>query len=137
MKTVTEVAKITGIIPQRINDYEKAGLLEKPSSRNKYQYRLYNDKEIVRLWQIRFYKELGYTIPQMKRIFTDPAYQPEIELAEQIRMLEEKKQKIEALLIQAKALQQSGLDLAVAYEIVPGVNQFTYDETAKFAFPLL
>lgn len=136
MKTVTEVSKITGIIPQRINDYEKAGLLEKPTSRNKYQYRLYSDREIVRLWQIRFYKELDYTIPQMKRIFTDPAYQPEIELAKQIRLLEEKKEKIEALLLQAKALQQSGLDLAVAYEIVPGVNQFTYDEAAKFAFPL-
>jgi DNA-binding transcriptional MerR regulator len=80
MKTVTEVSKITGIIPQRINDYEKAGLLEKPSTRNKYQYRLYSDKEIVRLWQIRFYKEPGYTIPQMKRIFTNPTYQPEIEL---------------------------------------------------------
>lgn len=136
MKTVTEVSKITGIIQQRINDYEKAGLLEKPTSRNKYQYRLYSDREIVRLWQIRFYKELDYTIPQMKRIFTDPAYQPEIELAKQIRLLEEKKEKIEALLLQAKALQQSGLDLAVAYEIVPGVNQFTYDEAAKFAFPL-
>ena len=136
MKTVTEVTKITGIIPQRINDYEKAGLLEKPSSRNKYHYRLYSDKEIVRLWQIRFYKELGYTIPQMRRVFTDPGYQPEIELTEQIRLLEEKKQKIEVLLLQAKALQQAGLDLAVAYEIVPGVNQFTYEEVAKFAFPL-
>ena len=136
MKTITEAAQITGIIPQRINDYEKAGLLEKPTARNKYKYRLYSDKEIVRLWQIRFYKELGYTIPQMKRVFTDPAYKPETELAEQIRMLEEKKKKIEVLLIQAKALQQSGLDLAVAYETVPGVNQFTYDEAAKFAFPL-
>ena len=136
MKTITEAAQITGIIPQRINDYEKAGLLEKPSARNKYKYRLYSDKEIVRLWQIRFYKELDYTIPQMKRIFNDPAYQPEIELAKQIRLLEEKKEKIEALLLQAKALQQSGLNLAVAYEIVPGVNQFTYDEAAKFAFPL-
>lgn len=58
------------------------------------ELRLYSDKEIVRLWQIRFYKEPGYTIPQMKRIFTNPTYQPEIELAEQIRMLEEKKKKI-------------------------------------------
>ncbi|MBR4179087.1 MAG: MerR family transcriptional regulator [Treponema sp.] len=136
MKTITEVAKITGIIPQRINDYEKAGLLDKPSFRNKYQYRLYSDKEIVRLWQIRFYKELGYTIPQMKKVFTDPAYQPEVELAKQIRLLEEKKRKIETLLLQAKAMQRSGLDLAVAYEVVPGVNHFTYDEAAKFAFPI-
>ena len=136
MKTITEVAKITGLLPQRINDYEKAGLLEKPTVRNKYKYRLYSDKEIVRLWQIRFYKELGYTIPQMKKVFTDPAYQPEAELAEQIRLLEEKKRKIETLLLQAKAMQESGLDLAVAYEVVPGVNQFTYDEASKFAFPI-
>ena len=128
MKTITEASRITGIIPQRINDYENAGLLEKPTTRNKYKYRQYGDKEIVRLWQIRFYKELGYTIPQMKKVFSDPAYRPEVDLAEQIRLLEEKKRKIEALLLQAKAMQQSGLDLAVAYEVVPGVSHFTYDE---------
>ena len=136
MKTITEASKITGIIPQRINDYEKAGLLEKPATRNKYKYRMYSDKEIVRLWQIRFYKELGYTIPQMKKVFTDPAYRPEDDLAEQVRLLDEKKLKIEALLLQAKALQQSGLGLAFAYEAVPGVNRLTYDEAAKIAFPL-
>lgn len=136
MKTITEASRITGIIPQRINDYEKAGLLEKPTTRNKYKYRQYGDKEIVRLWQIRFYKELGYTIPQMKKVFSDPAYRPEVDLAEQIRLLEEKKRKIEALLLQAKAMQQSGLDLAVAYEVVPGVSHFTYDEAAKYAFPI-
>ncbi len=64
------------------------------------------------------------------------AYRPEVELAEQIRLLEEKKRKIETLLLQAKAMQESGLDLAVAYEVVPGVNHFTYDEAAKFAFPI-
>lgn len=136
MKTITEASRITGIIPQRINDYEKAGLLEKPTTRNKYKYRQYGDKEIVRLWQIRFYKELGYTIPQMKKVFSDPAYRPEVDLAEQIRLLEEKKRKIEALLLQAKAMQQSDLDLAVAYEVVPGVSHFTYDEAAKYAFPI-
>ena len=136
MKTITEASRITGIIPQRINDYEKAGLLEKPTTRNKYKYRQYGDKEIVRLWQIRFYKELGYTIPQMKKVFSDPAYRPEVDLAEQIRLLEEKKRKIEALLLQAKAMQQSGLDLAVAYEVVPVVSHFTYDEVAKNAFPI-
>lgn len=136
MKTITEAAQITGIIPQRINDYEKAGLLEKPTARNKYKYRMYSDREIVRLWQIRFYKELGYTIPQMKRVFTDPAYRPELELGEQIRLLEEKKEKIEALLLRAKALQQSGLEPAFAYEAVPGVNRLTYDEAAKIAFPI-
>lgn len=136
MKTITEVSKITGIIPQRINDYEKAGLLEKPAARNKYKYRLYSDKEIVRLWQIRFYKELGYTIPQMKRIFSDPGYRVEDEIREQIRLLEEKKRQIDTLLLQAKALQKSGLDLSVSYDIIPSINQFTYDEAAEFAFPL-
>lgn len=136
MKSITEVAEITGIIPQRINDYEKAGLLEKPTARNKYHYRQYGDKEILRLWQIRFYKELGYTIPQMKKVFTDPAYQPELALGEQIRLLEEKKKKIEALLLQAEAMRQTGLDLAFAYEAIPGVNQLSYDEAAKFAFSL-
>ena len=137
MITITEAAQITGIIPQRINDYEKAGLLEKPTTRNKYKYRQYGDKEIVRLWQIRFYKELGYTIPQMKKVFTDPAYRAEEDLAEQVRLLEEKKRKIDALLLQAKALQQSGLDLSFAYEAVPGVNRFTYDEAAKTTFPIM
>lgn len=134
MKTITEVAKITGIIPQRINDYEKAGLLEKPKVRNKYNYRLYDDKDIRRLWQIRFYKELGYTIPQMQQIFLSPDYRPEIGLADQIKALEEKKKQLESLLIQARALQETGLDMTLAYELLPAMRNFTYDEATEAAF---
>lgn len=134
MKTITEVSEITGIIQQRINDYEKAGLLKKPSVRNKYNYRLYSDEEIVRLWQIRFYKELGFTIPEIRKIFDDPSYQLQTSLEEQIEALEEKKNQIDRLLVQARALLKSGLEPTLAYDLVPGIKSLTYDEAAQMAF---
>ena len=94
MKTITEVSKLTGLIKQRINDYEKAGLLQKPQNRNKYNYRLYDENDIARLWQIRFFKELGYTVPQMKKIFDNPNYDAATSIQQQIDALEEKNVKL-------------------------------------------
>ena len=128
MKTITEVAKITGIIPQRINDYERAGLLMKPQQRTKRNYRLYDDCDIARLWRIRFYKELGYTIPEMVKIFSDPDYDHAAAIRQQIEALEEKKRQIEMLIKQAESVRDFNLDIGTAFNYIPFMKYFTYDE---------
>lgn len=134
MKTITEVKKLTGFEPQRINDYEKAGLLPKPQHRNKYNYRLYDERDIARLLRIKFYKELGYNIPEMKEIFNDPNYDPAVDIRKQISELEKKKRQIEVLIRQAEALRDYNLDIATAHKYLPIMEDFNYDESKTILF---
>ena len=68
MKSLNEVEKIVGLKRRAIQEYEDAGLANKPTHKNKYGYLLYDTPEIERLWQLKFYKELGYNITKIKEI---------------------------------------------------------------------
>lgn len=72
MKTVTKAADIVGLTVRMIQEYEKYGVAIKPTERNKYGYLMYDDDAIDRLWQIRFYRELGYDKKAIKTVFDDP-----------------------------------------------------------------
>ena len=72
MKTVTKAADIVGLTVRMIQEYEKYGVAIKPTERNKYGYLMYDDDAIDRLWQIRFYRELGYDKKAIKAVFDDP-----------------------------------------------------------------
>ena len=71
MKTVTKAANIVGLTVRMIQEYEKYGVAIKPTERNKYGYLMYDDDAIDRLWQIRFYRELGYDKKAIKSVFDD------------------------------------------------------------------
>jgi DNA-binding transcriptional MerR regulator len=56
--TVKELAKAAGVTVRTLHVYDTLGLL-KPSVRTEKNYRYYGRGELLRLQQIRFYKELG------------------------------------------------------------------------------
>lgn len=109
MKTLNEVVDIVGLSRRAIQEYEVAGLAQKPNNRNKYEYLLYDTPDIERLWQLRFYKELGYNIPKIKSTFDSDTYNAEEELVKVIDALTEKKKKIENLISIATVMKESGL----------------------------
>ena len=74
MKTITDAAKIVGLSRRVIQEYEKDGIAIKPKQKNKYGYLIYDDVTIDRLWQIRFYRELGYDKRAIKAVFDNPDY---------------------------------------------------------------
>ena len=53
--------------------YDKLGLL-KPSVRTEARYRLYGEKELLRLQQILFYRELDFPLKEIGAILDDPAF---------------------------------------------------------------
>ena len=59
MKTVSQVAKLTGISTRTLQYYDEIGLL-KPSGLTSSGYRLYDDETLQALQQILFFKELGF-----------------------------------------------------------------------------
>ena len=92
MKTVTKAADIVGLTVRMIQEYEKYGVAIKPTERNKYGYLMYDDDAIDRLWQIRFYRELGYDKKAIKAVFDDPCYDFSTTLETQVKQLEQKRQ---------------------------------------------
>lgn len=128
MKTLNEVVDIVGLPRRAIQEYEDAGLAQKPNTRNKYGYLLYDTPAIERLWQLRFYKELGYNIPKMQSAFNTDTYNAEEELGKVIESLTEKKKKIENLISIATVMKESGLSFSSLKRGVTSVGELKSDD---------
>ena len=102
MKTSSEVATLVGIKRQRIQEYEKAGIALKPRVKE-HGYWQYGEREIERLWQIKFYQELGFRVPDIKAIFSNPNYNKHDEIENLIAGLEQKKKELESMIEIARA----------------------------------
>ena len=73
MKTLSQVAKLTGISTRTLQYYDEIGLL-KPSEITASGYRLYNDDTLQELQQILFFKELGFQLKEIKEILHRPDF---------------------------------------------------------------
>lgn len=71
--TVNQLAKIAGVTVRTLHHYDHIGLL-RPSSRNAARYRLYGERELLRLQQILFFKELGIGLENIGRILDSPGF---------------------------------------------------------------
>ena len=73
MRTISQVAKLTGISIRTLQYYDEIGLF-KPSSLTQSGYRLYDDEALQKLQQILFFKELGFSLKEINEIFQNPAF---------------------------------------------------------------
>lgn len=103
MKTLNEVVDLVDMTRRVIQEYEKAGLAKTPTTTNKYGHLQYDESAIERLWQIRFYRELGYNKEQIRKALSDPSYNKHDAIVEQISRLEEKKRQLESMIEIARA----------------------------------
>ncbi len=67
MRTINQVAELTGISTRTLQYYDEIGLL-KPSELTESGYRLYDDEALQKLQQILFFKELGFKLKEIKEI---------------------------------------------------------------------
>lgn len=63
---VKEISELTGVTIKTLYYYHKIGLL-KPCKISDAGYRLYGEKELERLQQILFYKELDFSLKDIKK----------------------------------------------------------------------
>lgn len=73
MKTISQVAELTGISIRTLQYYDEIGLL-KPSELTQSGYRLYNDEALQNLQQILFFKELGFKLKDIREILQKPDF---------------------------------------------------------------
>lgn len=65
--TVKKLSELSGVTVRTLHFYEEEGLL-RPSYYGSNGYRYYEEKELLQLQQILFFKELGFTIKQIKKV---------------------------------------------------------------------
>lgn len=73
MKTISQVAKLTGVSTRTLQYYDEIGLL-KPSEITSVGYRLYDDDALQQLQQILFFKELGFKLKEIAEILQRPDF---------------------------------------------------------------
>ncbi len=73
MRTISQVAELTGISTRTLQYYDEIGLL-KPSELTQSGYRLYDDEALQKLQQILFFKELGFKLKEIKEILEKPDF---------------------------------------------------------------
>ncbi|MFN8354240.1 MAG: MerR family transcriptional regulator [Spirosomataceae bacterium] len=71
--SVKKLAKLAGVSVRTLHLYDEIGLL-KPSVRTEAKYRLYGEKELLRLQQILFYKELDFSLQAICQILDNPTF---------------------------------------------------------------
>ncbi len=97
MYKINEVSKLTGVSIRMLHHYDKIRLLE-PSKRTDSNYRMYNDDDIARLYQILLFKELEFPLQEIKQILDDKDFNREEVLKAQRNLIFEKKQRLERIL---------------------------------------
>ena len=65
--TVKKLSELSGVTVRTLHFYEELGLL-KPAYHGSNGYRYYEEKELLQLQQILFFKELGFTLKQIQKV---------------------------------------------------------------------
>ena len=73
MKSISQVAKLTGVSIRTLQYYDEIGLL-KPSKLTASGYRMYDGDALQTLQQILFFKELGFSLKKVKEILEKPDF---------------------------------------------------------------
>ena len=108
MKTVTEIAKQTGVSVRTLHHYDSIGLL-KPTSVTEAGYRLYDEDALMRLYLIIVYRELGFSLKKIADILDAPDFDRNKALDDQITLLEQKREQLQNRIYFARGIKLTGV----------------------------
>lgn len=94
---ISDVAKLTGITVRTLHYYDEIGLL-KPSEVTESGYRVYTDTDLEILQQILFFRELDFSLEDIRKIMQNPTYDQESALRKQKELLLQKRSRIDSLI---------------------------------------
>ncbi len=107
MMTVREVSRRTGVTVRALQYYDQIGLLP-PAKRTEAGYRLYDERALQRLGQIMLFRELEFSLDEIRAILDRPDFDRDLALADQIRLLTMRRDRLDALIDLANTLRQKG-----------------------------
>lgn len=108
MMTVHEVSKISGVSIRALHHYDHIGLL--PATEvTEAGYRLYDEAALERLKHILLFKELEFSLKDIKEILNSPDFDRSKALEQQIHLLELRKEHLENLIDLARGIKMIGV----------------------------
>ncbi|MDF2379625.1 MAG: MerR family transcriptional regulator [Candidatus Gracilibacteria bacterium] len=94
--TVKQLANLVKVTIKTLHHYDEMGLL-KPTQRTDAGYRLYNRDDLLKLQQIMIYKEMEFSLKEIKQLLEDPDFDIKKALHEQKKFLLQQQKKTEQL----------------------------------------
>jgi DNA-binding transcriptional MerR regulator len=95
--TVRQLAEMAGISVRTLHHYDHIGLL-RPGDRTHAGYRLYAADDLLRLQQILFYKELDFSLEDIRQILDAPGFDRVAALQSHRRMLQRRGERLDQLI---------------------------------------
>lgn len=96
--TISEMAKLARISVRTLHYYDEIGLLKPSEINSETGYRLYDEESIVKLQQILFYKELDFSLKEIKVMMEADDYDINWALESQKNLLKLKRQRLDRLI---------------------------------------
>ena len=93
---VNEVAKIAGVSVRTLHHYDKIGLLSPTKTESGYRY--YSSSDLDVLQQILFFRELDFSLNDIKKIIKNPSFDKNEALENHKKMLLQRRSKIDIML---------------------------------------
>lgn len=87
--TVKELSKISSVSVRLLHWYDKIGIL-KPFTKGANNYRYYNEEQLLKLQQILFFKELGFSLNDITKLLSQSDFDNIKSLRAQKVVIEEK-----------------------------------------------
>ena len=94
---ISDVAKLTGVTVRTLHHYDSIGLL-KPSRVTDAGYRLYSAEDLEKLQQILFFRELDFSLRDIRDILADPHFDRKEALHQHRNLLLQKQTHIHGLI---------------------------------------
>lgn len=95
---IKEFAKLTGVSVRTLHYYDEIGLLEPSLVDEQNGYRYYDEACLERMQEILFYRELDFSLKDIRMILSSPDRDKQTALKEQKELLILKKQRLERLI---------------------------------------
>lgn len=105
MRTVKQVSSLTGVSVRTLQFYDEIGLF-KPTEVTDAGYRLYDDASLEILQQILFFKELDFTLKEIKEIMDNSKFDKSEAFKKQRVFIEMKRDRLNGLLILLEKLEK-------------------------------
>ena len=108
MKRIEEVCRLSGVSRRTLQYYDNEGILS--VKRSEENYRLYDETAMARLWEILWYKEMGFELKEIKNILTVTQKEKNNYLNEKIQIIEGKIQDLEKQIKFIRYIEQYGIN---------------------------
>ena len=95
--TVQQLAQLAGVSVRTLHHYDEIGLL-RPTMIGANGYRYYDQRSVLRLQSILFYRELEFPLLDIKAVLDRPNFDPLVALQEQRKALEAKVGRLHGLI---------------------------------------